>query len=65
MRMRVEARMRKDVRHLVETGVERACTLAYGDGCNRKLVERHGGDGSGFGEPRPDKGEHDDHQGAG
>src|SRR3984893_3337536 len=53
----------ENLRHLIKGSVEGARTFAYRHGCDRELVERHGGDGSGFGEPRPDVSKHDDHQG--
>ena len=53
----------KHLRHVVERAVERARALAHGDGRDRKLVERHRRDRRGFGQSRPDIGQHDDDQG--
>jgi hypothetical protein len=50
------------MRHLVERNVKRARTLAH---CHRRdgeLVECHSKNSSGLVNPRPDIGEHDDHQ---
>ena len=53
----------EDLRHLVESAVERARALAHGDGRDRQFVECDGGDGRGLGQPGPHIGEHDDDQG--